>query len=197
MERESCSRREPGEETRVMGQVVFEERKLRDLILYIAHKSEDDPRLGAVKLNKLLYYADFNAFRELGTSITGATYQHLEEGPAPRELLPVRRSMIDSEEAVMEPSTYFGMKQNRLVPLKPVDALLSRDERRIVDEVISEFWHMDARQISKYSHSEYGWRLTDEGETIPYSSAFFSPDPLTQEQIERGQELARLDERSS
>ena len=89
------------------------------------------------------------------------------------------------------------MKQDRLVPLRPVDTLLSRDERRIVDEVISEFWHMDARQISNYSHSEYGWRFTDEGETIPYSSAFFSPDPLTQEQIERGQELARLDERSS
>ncbi len=180
-----------------MGQVVFREKKLRDLILYIAHQSEDDPRLGAVKLNKLLYYADFSAFRELGISITGATYQHLEEGPAPRELLSVRRAMIDSEEAVMEPRTYFGKKQNRLVPLKPVDTLLSRDERRLVDEVISEFWHMDARQISNYSHSEYGWRLTDEGETIPYSSAFFSPDPLTQEQIERGQELARLDERSS
>jgi hypothetical protein len=176
--------------------VEFNEKKFRDLILYIAHKSEADPRLGAVKLNKILFYSDFNAFRELGASISGATYQHLEEGPAPREMLPVRRAMLASEEAKIESRVYFGRKQDRLVPLRPVDQLLSPDERRIVDEVISEFWHMDAKQISRYSHDEYGWRLTDEGESIPYSSALFSADPLTQEQIERGQEAARRHERS-
>jgi hypothetical protein len=104
--------------------------------------------------------------------------------------------MISSEEATIESRVYFGRKQDRLVPLKPVDQLLSPDERRIVDEVISEFWHMDAKQISRYSHDEFGWRLTDEGEPIPYASALFSADPLTQEQIERGQEVARRHERS-
>jgi hypothetical protein len=150
-----------------------------------------------VKLNKLLFYSDFNAFIELGVPITGATYQHLEEGPAPKELLPVRREMLVTKEATLERRTYFGKVQQRLVPIKPAGDGLSPDERRIVDDVISQFWHMDARQISLYSHAEYGWRLTDEGEAIPYSSAFFSPDPLTQEQIERGREVAKRHERSA
>ena len=178
-------------------QEQFSEEKFRALLLYIAHNSEGDPRLGAVKLNKLLYYSDFNAFIELGASITGATYQHLEEGPAPRELLLVRSAMLDSQEATLEPRLYFGKMQQRFIPLSPVGEILSPEERRIVDDVIEEFWHMDARRISLYSHEEYGWRLTDEGETIPYSSAFFSADPLTQEQIARGQEIAERHERSA
>ncbi|MEP6936295.1 MAG: type II toxin-antitoxin system antitoxin SocA domain-containing protein [Nitrospirota bacterium] len=48
----------------------------------IAHKGKTDPRLGSVKLNKLLYYADFTAYRNLEKAITGAEYQHLPEGPA-------------------------------------------------------------------------------------------------------------------
>lgn len=62
---------------------VYSEEKLRELILYIAQKSKTDPRCGAVKLNKLLYYADFSAYRLLGRAITGAEYQHLKKGRRP------------------------------------------------------------------------------------------------------------------
>ena len=64
------------------------------------------------------------------------------------------------------------------------------EERRIIDEVIDTLRDMTARQASKLSHEEYGWRLTKPGESIPYTSAFFSPEPLTQEQIRYGQEFA-------
>ena len=44
----------------------FNEGKFRELILYVARRSEDDKYFGAVKLNKILYFSDFNAYRELG-----------------------------------------------------------------------------------------------------------------------------------
>lgn len=173
----------------------FNEDKFKELILYIALRSEDDKRFGAVKLNKLLYYSDFNAYKELGSPITGATYQHLQEGPAPREFLQTRRSMLDKDMTV-EPRRYFGgTLQRRIVPLRPPDlSKFTVEELRIVEDVIAEFSHMNGRQISDYSHNEYGWRLTNDGETIPYTAAYFVPDPLTQEQIERGQEVARRHE---
>lgn len=63
--------------------------KFRELILYVANMSRNDPDFGAVKLNKILYYADFRAYRELGRPISGAAYRKLSEGPAPRQLLRV------------------------------------------------------------------------------------------------------------
>lgn len=73
---------------------TFNEAKFRALIVYVAEQSRDDPFFGATKLNKILYYSDFRAYRELGHSITGADYQKLDEGPAPRQLLPIRRALI-------------------------------------------------------------------------------------------------------
>ena len=170
---------------------TFNEEKFRELVLYIALRSDDDKRFGAIKLNKILFYSDFNAYRELGEPITGAAYQHLGEGPAPRELLPVRKKMMDGDELKIEPRLYFGKVQNRIIPLRPPNLnLFTIAEIRIVEEVINTFWELSGTELSKRSHEEYGWRLTDDNETIPYAAALFSEEPLTQEQIERGQEVA-------
>lgn len=172
-------------------EIEFNEQKFKELVLYIALRSDDDKRFGAVKLNKILFYSDFNAYRELGKPITGAAYQHLGEGPAPRELLPARKKMTDLNELKTEPRRYFGKVQKRLVALRPPDlSIFTTDEIRIVDEIITTFWEYSGAELSERTHREYGWRLTDESETIPYTAAFFSEEPLSQDQIERGQQVA-------
>src|SRR5437660_10500981 len=80
--------------------------RLRELILYIADRSKDDPKFGATKLNKILYFSDFVSFREYGEPITGAMYMRLENGPAPMHLVPVRNEMLESGEIAMEPRQY-------------------------------------------------------------------------------------------
>ena len=65
-----------------------EDARLRELILLICKGSEGDPRFGAVKLNKLLFYCDFSAYAKLGKSITGQEYLALPEGPALKKLKP-------------------------------------------------------------------------------------------------------------
>ena len=49
----------------------FSRSRFRELILYCALKSETHRFFGATKLNKCLFYADFLAYRALGSSITG------------------------------------------------------------------------------------------------------------------------------
>lgn len=63
----------------------FDESKFKELVLYIATNTSRDPTVGAVELNKILYYSDFIAYKRLGRPITGAAYQKLSEGPAPRQ----------------------------------------------------------------------------------------------------------------
>lgn len=160
----------------------FNQQKFRELVLHIAKKSVDDPWFGAVKLNKILYYADFIAYRKLGHSITGATYRKLNEGPAPREMLAIRKLMLDVNEIEIEHRQYFSGIQQRIIPLRdPNKKILSLEERSIVNETISELWSMNARQVSDYSHMEIGWKAARSGEEIPYETAWLSSEPIPQD----------------
>ena len=164
--------------------------KLREAVLYVAQRSKDDPRFGAIKLNKILYYADFEAYRQLGSSITNATYQHLAEGPAPKEFLRAKEELQELRAISEETHLYFNHVQKRLVPLRKADlSAFGPEEIRILDEVIEGLEHMNGSDVSAMSHAEWGWRLTNIGEVIPYATAWLSPEPLTQEQIATGIKL--------
>ncbi len=171
---------------------MVNKQKFRELILYIAEKSHGDRRFGAIKLNKILYYADFAAYRRLGAPITGDEYQHLSEGPAPRHLLEHRDYLIEDGSAELRFVPYANCVQQRLVPMrKPDVGLFHPDELAIVDEVIEDLRPLNARQLSDQSHEELGYRLTQDGETIPYRTAWLGCEPLTMEQIVKGWQLAR------
>lgn len=169
----------------------FNADKFREAIVYIASKSEHDPYFGAVKLNKALYFADFAAYRRLGEPISGATYQHLVEGPAPRQMLPVRREMVGEGQIRLESRPYFNTVQQRIIPLRSPDvSLFSADELAILDEVLEATSALSARAVSDLSHEEVGWRLTQQGGTIPYESAWLSSDPIPQEAQEYAKTVA-------
>ena len=76
------------------GHAGFDSQKFKQLILYLAERSGDDPGFAATKLNKLMYFCDFEAYRQLGRSITGARYQKLPWGPAAVEFLPLQDELF-------------------------------------------------------------------------------------------------------
>ena len=171
--------------------IELNEEKFRELVLHVCGRSQDDPRFGVTKLNKLLFYMDFGSYRLLGAPITGATYQHLPNGPAARQLPDARKHLLDCGDAAREYHPNFSGTQERLVPQRKANlSLFSQDELAIVDDVLDEFWTFNARRISEYSHQEWGWRVTKDLEDIPYYLAWVSTDPLTLEQVEAGREIA-------
>ena len=172
----------------------YKPEKFRELIVYIARRCADDPTFGSVKLNKILFYADFAAYRQLREPITGATYRKLSEGPAPKELLRARDALIDSGRIEMEARTYFGLVQKRPVVLSgtTIDtSVFSQTELDIVDETVEFFRGKSAREVSDYSHREPGWILAEELEEIPYQTAHLNSEPIDQETQLRALEIAR------
>lgn len=170
----------------------FDREKFKELVVYISRQCEDDLTFGAIKLNKILYYADFAAFRSLHRPITGACYQKLREGPAPREFLDVRRELVDSGDAAVEYRDYFTGQQHRLViahARQPDLRRFSQDEIALVDSIIGFFHGKTAREVSDFSHREPGWILAEEREAIPYETAWLSADPLDQETEEMIREM--------
>src|SRR6266852_5368152 len=77
------------------------DKQLGELMLYVAAKCEGLRSFGAVKLNKILFYADFLAYDRLGRSITGAVYQKLRYGTAVKRLLAGRGRVLEQKEAAM------------------------------------------------------------------------------------------------
>jgi uncharacterized phage-associated protein len=166
--------------------------KFNQLVLYIAKRSEDDPRFGAVKLNKLLYYMDTRSYLELGKPITGAVYRHLPAGPVPYDIMEAKRQLVDAGHARIEWQPYFNYRQERLVALQCAEiSWLSEHERQIVDEVFDQLWEYNGTELSNISHREWGWQLTGNYENIPYELAWLSPEPVPIEAIEHGLQIAK------
>lgn len=168
-------------------------KKFRELLLYVARKTEADPRCGSVKLNKILFYCDFEAYRRFGRAITGEEYQKLEYGPAPRRLLPQIEEMEREGVCAWADREYFGFHLKKLLPLREPDlSLFTGEEIDIVNTVIDSLWDLNATEVSDLSHRFVGWQVVDPGETIPYETVFVGPPrPLTDQETVWAHEVMR------
>jgi hypothetical protein len=169
----------------------YDERKFAEALLYVAGKLADDPSGGAIKINKALFNADFGHMRAYGYPITGAEYQKLPHGPAPRRLLPVRAALVASGAAEMREDLYLGRTVKRLVPQRDADVTcLAPTQRQMLDEAIEVEKRRSATESSAASHREPGWQMVDENETIPYETAFLRRPVVTEKVRLRVAELA-------
>lgn len=158
---------------------VYDEPKLTELIVYIAGRLADDRAGGSTKLNKVLFFADFAHMRRHGRPITGAEYQHLPFGPAPRRLLPIRNQLIDRGEAALVEEDFLGRRQHRLVAQRAADLSMFTDsELETIDAVLDDLSGMTGSQVSTLSHEEAAWLHTDDGDVIPYVLALVPKEQI-------------------
>ncbi len=153
--------------------ISYNEDKFAEMVLLVADRLKDDRAGGATKLNKVLFFAEFTHLRRHHKVISGCEFQHLTHGPAPHQMLPVRKRLIDSGAARLVKEDFLGRPQHRLVPTRPADlSLFDDDELKTMEDVLEQLAGMTAVQVSELSHQEPGWQLTEVGETIPLSTAF-------------------------
>ena len=170
--------------------------KLRELILLISEWCQADPKFGAIKLNKLLFHADFSAFLTYEEPITGQEYFKLPQGPAPRRLKAITEAMIKKGEFAWQEVQYFGRTQKKPVALRASDpSKFSGPEVVLIRHTVEKFWKMNATEISDQSHIFLGWKAAHMKETIPYSTALVSRRPPTDHEKKRGLRLQVLAEK--
>jgi len=174
-------------------QLPGSDERFRELLLYVCEKCATDPKFGATKLNKILYFSDFLAFARFGEPITGFEYQRERNGPVPKRLLPVRAEMVKAGDLAVQPIKLAnGRVQQRSVNLRePKLDSFTPKQIALVDVIIEKFWGFNADEVSDFSHQMVGWKIADEGESIPYESVFISAEPMTEADIQRAKELAK------
>ena len=165
--------------------------KLRELVLYVAAKSRDDPAFDTAKLDWLLYYADFLAYGVLGRAVTGATYVRAAHGPTPRQLASLQQELLARQEVALAPRQRLGRLQRTPVPLRlPNLSAFPGEEIALVDEVIEKLRGIGASDAATVMRKAPGWRFARKGEPIPYASVFLSDEPLTPADLTWAREIA-------
>ena len=164
--------------------------KLKALIHYIAWRSSDPQKLGATKLNKILWFADMEHFVQTGQPLTGETYVKRQFGPAPQHVVELIEELeregklvVREPEVTYEPRGFIALVAPKLHPE------FTADQISLVDAIQSEICYQHtARSISDATHDEL-WHLADLGEEIPYEAYLVTPlGEVTREDLDWGME---------
>jgi hypothetical protein len=163
---------------------AYSAEKLQELIVYIADASEGDRRFGMTKFNKILFFSDFEAYRRTGSSITGAEYMHLDQGPVPHQMLPSTQTLQASGAIAERREETYGGTQRRWVALRQANLdLFSAPEIAIVNEILTELAPLTNKQAANLSHETMAWRLTESDQEVPYGTALLSSDTPSDEDL--------------
>ena len=143
--------------------------KLKNILLYFIEKS------GGVfftKMNKLLFYADFVAYRQTGKGITGLAYKAIQHGPVPVRWDRIYSFYDEINQEIVQFSD--GRAGTKLVSkLSPDMTEFDEDELKVLEFVCERFKSETPTQISEASHQEEAWkRNIDSDQLINYEMAF-------------------------
>lgn len=154
---------------------MFNRDKFKALVHYICWKCEDPSKLGAVKLNKVLWFTDTVAFTQHGAPVTGARYTKQMRGPVPKAILPVLRDLEAEGKVDIRDVEYHGYAKKEFVAREEPDFDgLTEDEVALVDRAIEFVCDRNtASSISELTHDSV-WKLARMGDEIPYSAVLAS-----------------------
>lgn len=163
---------------------------MRAVILRAAHSCAPED-LGAVKLNKVLYFLDMISYAHHREAVTGATYRKRPNGPTSDQLLFALRDLEQAGDVRTVVVDYHGYEKKEYHPLaSEPEGVLNEEELSILDDVVDFVCRKNtAKSISDYSH-KLPWEMAEMGGVIPYHTAMLlfpmQPSPEAFEAAEDG-----------
>jgi hypothetical protein len=166
--------------------------RLAEAILYVSEKCRSAERFGLIKLNKIIWRADFSAFQARRVPVTGRAYQRLRFGPAPIEMRPLLNEMQDSGSIEIERVDLGeGKVEQRVVGnIPPHSRFFSPDDLEFLDQAIEYYWDKTGMESSDDSHG-IAWKTHEDGDPLPYELVFLSDRELEPEQVKKFAAMAK------
>jgi len=156
-----------------------QQRRVKELILYVSKRCADAYFFGAIKLNKIIWKADFSSYAARRKPITGLEYRRRVFGPALYAMLPIHREMLSDGQIKVERRDFGDgiIEQRTIVLVEPDLSLFDVDDIGFVDSAIEYYWDKTGMESSDDSHGA-AWRTRLDGDPMPYETAFLSDEPL-------------------
>jgi len=155
--------------------------KLKEALHYVITRCDNPARLGAIRLNKIMWFADRYAYRVNGASITADTYVKQRLGPVPKSVrAAISELAAEDKIAVREAEVPGGYLMRHFFGLKDAEVVaLSEQDRRILDTYASVICdNFSSNEISDATH-DHVWEAAELGEEIPMFTAFARRGEIT------------------
>jgi hypothetical protein len=156
-----------------MKQIYFDRAKFKALIHYICDRCPDPTLLGAVKLNKILWFSEVLMYLNFGNPITGERYVKRPRGPMASHAYEVLKELEQEGKIRIRNVPFHGFTKTEYISLEDADtSVFSEKERLIVDDLMDTICnHHTAKSISEVTHNQV-WDAAEIGEQIPYHTVF-------------------------
>src|SRR5271165_7126802 len=121
------------------GEGKMDREKFKKLVHYVCWRCGCDPsKLGAVKLNKILWLSELSMYYTTGQSITSARYVKRQRGPVPAPILPILNELKQEGVLTIRETEFHGFKKREFIVNKDANGeFLSQQERELVEETIA------------------------------------------------------------
>lgn len=165
-----CPRSRQAEKWRT--DMEFNYEKFKDLVHYICYIADPD-KLGAVKLNKILWFSDVISYVARNEPITGAVYVKRELGPVARDIPRAIEELIQEKRLIVRDIPWYGNVKTEYITLKEPDLSgFSASEIGLIDKITHDICQRyTAKSISEKTH-DIVWQLAEIGEVIPYYAIY-------------------------
>lgn len=159
--------------------------KFNALVHFIIHVCSSRPeKLGATRLNKVLWFADVYSYQIYGQPITGGTYVKRQYGPTPYSMLPALNQLeTEGLIQIQEPQGWSLSPRLFLSLQEPDETLLTQADRRLAFLALQEILPLTAREASERTHDTI-WDAAAMGEEIPLFATLATPGEISPEVIE-------------
>lgn len=143
----------------------FDREKLQDLILYVVNRVDRPADLGAVKLHKVLWFADLLLMYATGTTCCGETFIKKPRGPWGSHVDKAINALEKDKRLVERPGTLGGYNQRQFFALaEPSLDRLSAFEISVVEQVVAYVcYDHTASSISALTHDGFCERTPENG----------------------------------
>ena len=161
--------------------------KLREAVHFVCKKMAlQSEKLGAVKLQKIIWYFDVKSFLLTRQTATGATFLKGTYGPYTKELGPIIEELIRADRLFVDTEEFYDNEKARYIGKGPTDlSVFSEKERRWLDEISTDVCeNHTAESISERSHGAI-WRMATYGEVIPFVATAVRLRAPSKDSIER------------
>ena len=140
--------------------------RLKEMVVFFAHKVPSYK----TKMNKLLFYADFLCFRELGVSMSGIRYKAIPYGPVPDKFQTLFENLAETYVIdIFYTLSDNGGRKEKLIgrPDRPFNpTLFTATEISFLEKVAATFFVTTPSDIVEISHKEVGWIENESGKNF-------------------------------
>lgn len=151
-------------------------------------------KLGAVKLNKILWFIDTTYFRMHQKSLSGIDeYVKLPKGPVPPDIQKTLESLKNAGDIKIEDKEFYGHQKRHFEIIKTFNGeCFSSEEKKLIGDMVLEICNdHTADSISNLSHTVV-WNDAQMGKKIPvYACLAENVEEITPEVLAEAWELVK------